>query len=91
MIKRNVKGCQVELKIAAVGSGSHGQARNPQATGKSDESLLARIHTEFYDFLDDRTEEPVLLLEAALILCQEPVEVMKQHPIEDSLLGRRGR
>ncbi len=38
-------------------------------------------------FLDDRPEEAVLLLEAALIIGQELIEMMEQHPIENSLLG----
>ncbi len=42
------------------------------------------------DFLDDRAEEAVLLLEAALIFGQETVEVMKQHPVEDGPLGMPG-
>ena len=36
-------------------------------------------------FLDDRPKEAVFLLEAALIFSQEPIEVMEQHSIEDSL------
>jgi len=35
--------------------------------------------------LDNRPEEAILLLEAALILGQETIKVMKQHPIKDSL------
>jgi hypothetical protein len=34
--------------------------------------------------LDDRPEEAVLPLESALIFGKEPVEVMKQHPVEGS-------
>jgi len=33
-------------------------------------------------FLDNRPQEAVLFLEAALLLGQESVEVMEQHPIE---------
>ena len=33
--------------------------------------------------LDDRPEEAVLLLETTLILSQEPVEMMRQHPVKD--------
>jgi len=32
-------------------------------------------------------EVAVLPLESALILGEEPVEVMEQHPVEDGLLG----
>jgi len=40
--------------------------------------------------LDDGTEEPVLLLEAALILGEEPVEVMEEHPVEHGAFGMSG-
>ena len=36
--------------------------------------------------LDDRTEEAVLLLKAALVFGQELIEVVEQHPIKDSPL-----
>jgi hypothetical protein len=39
-----------------------------------------------HDFFDDRSEEPIVLLEAALIPGQETVEVMEQHPIRNSPL-----
>jgi hypothetical protein len=39
------------------------------------------------DFLDDRPEEAVLLLETRVIFGQEPVEAMEQHPIKDGPLG----
>ena len=68
MINRGVNGCQVELKIVEGGLRCRGQTRNPQETGKSDESLLAKVHTAFCDFLDNRREESVPLLEAALML-----------------------
>jgi hypothetical protein len=40
--------------------------------------------------LDAWTEEAVLLLEAALILSQEFIEIMEQHPIEDGPLRMSG-
>ncbi len=48
---------------------------------------IAAIEVSFNDFLDDGPEEARLLLEAALVFCQETVEVMKQHSIEDGSLG----
>ena len=48
---------------------------------------ISTIEVAFDDFPDDGPEEAVLLLEAALILGQEPVEVMKQHSVEDGPLG----
>src|SRR4030042_6129785 len=41
----------------------------------------------FGHFLDDRPEEAVLLLEAALVLGPKPVKVMEQHPVKDGPLG----
>jgi len=41
----------------------------------------------FGHLLDNGPEEAILLLKAAFILGQEPVEVMEQHPIKDSPLG----
>jgi len=41
----------------------------------------------FGHLLDDRPQKTIFLLEAALILGQEPVEVMKKHPVEDGPLG----
>ena len=38
---------------------------------------MAAVEVALDDLLDDGPEEAVLLLEAALIFCQEPVEVMK--------------
>ena len=35
------------------------------------------------DFPDDRPEIPILLLEPALVLPQEPLKIMEKHPIED--------
>jgi hypothetical protein len=48
---------------------------------------IAAIEVSFNDFLDDGPEEAGLLLEAALVFCQETVEVMKQHSVEDGSLG----
>ncbi|MGC8747152.1 MAG: hypothetical protein ACP5SQ_11060, partial [Candidatus Saccharicenans sp.] len=39
---------------------------------------------------DSRPEEPILLLEARLILGQELVKVMEQHPIKNSALRMPG-
>jgi hypothetical protein len=47
---------------------------------------IAAIQVLLHDFLDDRPEKPVLPLETGLILGQEPVEMMKQHPVEDRAL-----
>jgi hypothetical protein len=38
---------------------------------------VVSVEVALYDFFDDRAEETVLLLEAILILSQEPVEVME--------------
>jgi hypothetical protein len=48
---------------------------------------VAAVKVALDDFLDDRPEKTIFLLEAALILGQEPVEVMKKHPVEDGPLG----
>ena len=40
--------------------------------------------------LDDRAEEAAFLLEALLILGQEPVEIMQQHPVEHGALRMTG-
>jgi len=72
------------------------------AAGKHQESFLATVWTAdagkpaagvaaievaLDHLLDDRAEETILLLEPALVFRQEAVEVMEQHPIEDSPLG----
>jgi hypothetical protein len=49
-------------------------------------SFVAAVPIGCYNFLDDPPEEAILLLEAALIFCQEPVELIKQHPTEDRAL-----
>jgi hypothetical protein len=43
---------------------------------------IAAVKLVLHHLLDDRLEESVLLLEAALILGQEPVKIMKEHPGE---------
>jgi hypothetical protein len=47
---------------------------------------IAAVEIALDDLPDDRPEMTVLLLEAALLGCQESVEVMEQHPIEDRAL-----
>lgn len=47
---------------------------------------IAAVEIALDDLLDDRPEMTVLLLEAVLIGCQEPVEVMEQDPAEDRAL-----
>jgi len=51
---------------------------------------MAAVEVALDDLLDDGPEEAVLLLEAALIFCQEPVEVMEEHAVEDGALGMTG-
>jgi hypothetical protein len=41
-------------------------------------------------FFDDRPEVAVLLLETALILRQESVEIVKENAVEDGALGMPG-
>jgi hypothetical protein len=59
-----------------------GAVRTPDA-GKP-AARIAAVEVAVHDLLDDRPEEAILLLEAALILRQESVEVMKYHPVECS-------
>jgi hypothetical protein len=47
---------------------------------------IAAVEIALDDILDDRPEMAVLLLEAAFVDSQEPVEMMKQHPIEGRAL-----
>jgi hypothetical protein len=49
--------------------------------------FVAAVPIACHNFLVDRPEEAVLLLKSALILGQEPLEVMEQHPGKDSPLG----
>jgi hypothetical protein len=51
---------------------------------------VAAVKIAPHDFLDGRPEEAVFLLEAALMLREEPVEIMKEHPIKDGPLGTAG-
>jgi len=75
------------------------------AAGEHQESLLATVGTTdagkptarvaavevaLDDFFDDRPEEAILLLEAALILRQESVEIVEEHAVEDGALGMSG-
>ena len=43
---------------------------------------VAAVKIALNDFLDDRPEEPVLSLETALVVGQELVKVMEEHPVE---------
>jgi hypothetical protein len=38
---------------------------------------VAAVEVAFHHFLDDGTEEPVLLLETIFIFCKESIEAMK--------------
>jgi len=82
--------------------GMAGGTETAGAAGKHQEPLLATVRTTdageptagiatvqitLDDFFDDRPEVAVLLLKTSLVLRQEPVKVMEQHPIEDSPLG----
>lgn len=40
-----------------------------------------------YNYLDNRPEVAVVLLKMALVVCEEPVEVMEQDPVENGPLG----
>jgi hypothetical protein len=51
---------------------------------------IAAVEVALDDLLDDGPEKAVLPLEAALILCQEALEMMKKHPIEDGPLRMPG-
>jgi hypothetical protein len=50
-------------------------------------AFLSAVELSLYDLFYDLSKVAELLLEAALVFGQELVEVIKQHPIEDSLLG----
>jgi len=47
---------------------------------------IAAIKVALNDLLDDRPEEAVLSLEAALVLGQEALKMMEQHPVENRAL-----
>jgi len=59
--------------------------RTPDA-GKPATGITA-VEIALHDFFNDRPEETVLLLEAALVLREEAVEIVEEHPIEDRPLG----
>ena len=74
------------------------RAESPRPAGEHHQPLLGAVRTPdageaafrvaavkipLDHLLDDRPEIPVLPLEPALILRQEPVEMMEQHPVED--------
>jgi hypothetical protein len=78
------------------------RAESAAATGEVEEKFRTTVRTAnpdkpaawvaavqiFFDHLfDDGSEEAVLPLESALILGQELIEVVEQHPVEDSPLG----
>jgi hypothetical protein len=55
--------------------------------GKS-AARIAAVQIALHDFLDDRPEEAVFLLETAFLLAQEALEVMEQYPVEDGPLRK---
>ena len=57
--------------------------------GKSAKGVTA-VQVALDDLLDDRPEEAVLLLEAALVLDEESVEIVKENAVEDGALGMPG-
>jgi len=81
------------------------RTKSPGAAGKHQKPLLptvgtadagkpaarvAAVQIALYDFLDDRPEEAVLLLETALVFGEELVEMMKKHPVEDGAFRMSG-
>ncbi len=58
-------------------------------SGKS-AARIAAVKVALHYLLDNGAEEAVLSLKAMLILCEEAVEVMKKHPVEDSALRMSG-
>jgi hypothetical protein len=64
----------------AVGTADAGES----ATG------VAAVEIALDHIFNDWPEEAMLLLEAALVVCQEPVEVMEEHPIKNGPLGMPG-
>jgi len=68
-------------------AGEH-QEMLPTAVGTADAgepaARVAAVKIALYDFLDNRPEEPILLLETTLILRQEAIEVMEQHPVAEN-------
>ncbi|GEM_PF-2616922 len=51
---------------------------------------VAAVEIKLDDFLDDRTEVTVLLLEAAIILGPELVKIMEHHPVEHGTFRMSG-
>ena len=81
--------------------GVAGRAEAPRAAGEHDQPLLAAVRAPdarepaarvaavqitLHHLLDDRAEEAVLPLEPALVLRQEALEMMEQHPVEGGAL-----
>jgi hypothetical protein len=58
------------------------RAADPGETG----ARIAAVDVALDDLPDHRPEMAVLLLKAALVDRQEPVEVMEQDPVEDRAL-----
>jgi hypothetical protein len=44
-----------------------------------------------HEFLDDRSEEPVFLLERVFILRKEPIKIIEEHAVENGALGMSRR
>jgi hypothetical protein len=47
---------------------------------------VSAIEVALDNFLDDRSEIPIFLLEPALVLRQEALKIMEQHPVENRAL-----
>lgn len=45
---------------------------------------VATVEITLDHLLDDRPEEPILLLEPVLILLEESIEVVEEYSVEDS-------
>jgi len=74
---------------AAGAAGEHQQAFRlavRTADAGKPAARIAAVKIALNDFLDNRAEKAVWLLEAALVLRQELVEIMEQDPIKDSPL-----
>ena len=46
---------------------------------------IAAVQIALHNFFYDRTEISILLLKATLILREEPVERMEEHPVEETV------
>ena len=64
------------------------QVRTPDAGELT--ARTAEVEIALHDLFDDRPEKTVLPLETGLILSQEPIEIMKEHPEEDGPLWMSG-